>query len=380
MTTGCPADTSASGRTAPLFNAAGAARRLRASPLLAIGPSEPGPALRRGFLVALPVGAALLVELGLGAPTKGAIATGAMFAGFPGLDAPARTRAAWQAAVAPTIGLAAVLGVLTGGSAALAVVTMALVGAAAGYCFAVSLRLSIYGLSVALTLLVAQGLPLSPSDALPALLYATAGGLLQAAFSLCVYAAGDRMEEGGGTAWSTPAALAALRSNLTLRSVSCRHALRFGTALAAGVAAYWLLGMEEHGFWVPLTILFVLRPEREETLHRLILRAVGTAIGLVIATALSLWLQGDGVALALALTAAAAFAYGLLTVQYALFTTAITVYAVLLADTLGEPALHAAGQRAIATAIGIAIAGAAFLLWSNPGEGGRPVALPGPAR
>ena len=85
----------------PLFNAAGAARTLRASPLFAFGPAAARPALRRGFLIALPVGAALLVELGLGAPTKGAVATGALLAGFVGLDAPARVRAGWQAAVAP---------------------------------------------------------------------------------------------------------------------------------------------------------------------------------------------------------------------------------------------------------------------------------------
>jgi uncharacterized membrane protein YgaE (UPF0421/DUF939 family) len=42
---------------------------------------------------------------------------------------------------------------------------------------------------------------------------------------------------------------------------------------------------------------------------------------------------------------------------------------VLLADSIGEAALHAAGQRALATAIGIAISAAAFLLWPNPGEG-----------
>jgi hypothetical protein len=339
------------------------------TPLFAIGPSDPGPALRRGALVAIPVGVALLVELGLDSPSKGAIGTGALLAGFPGLDAPARTRAAWQAATAPLIGLAAALGVLTGSSAALAVPAMALVGAAAGYCFSVSLRLAIAGLSVALSLLIAQGLPLEPSDALPALLLSTAGGLLQAAFSLAVYAAGDRQEEGGAEGRNVGAARRALSANLTLRSTNARHAIRFGTALAAGVAAYWLLGMQEHGFWIPLTILFVMRPEQDETFRRLVLRAVGTAAGLVIATALSDWLQGDGVALALALTVATALAYGLLTVQYALFTAAITVYAVLLADSLGEPALRAAGQRAGATALGIAIAAAAFLVWSNPKSG-----------
>ena len=330
--------------------------------------------MRRGFLVAIPVGLAMAVELGVDAPTKGGIATGALLAGFPALDAPARVRAAWQAAAAPLVGLAAALGVLTGASPALAIPAMAIVGAAAGYCFAVSPRLAIFGLSVALSLLITQGLPLDSADTLPVLLCATGGGLLQAAFSLLVHAAGDREQEGGPAAWSTGAASAALRSNLDLDSVSARHALRFGAALASGVAAYWLLGMEEHGFWIPLTILFVLRPAQEETFQRLALRAVGTAFGLVLATALSFWLQGDGVALAVALTIATGFAYGLLTVQYALFTAAITTYAVLLADTLGEPALTAAGQRAAATAIGIVIAGGAFLLWSNPKEPGAPSA------
>jgi Fusaric acid resistance protein-like len=343
-----------------LFNASGTAQRLRASPLFAIGPSEPAPALRRGFLVAIPVGIALLLELGLDSPTKGAIGTGALLAGFPGMDAPARVRAGWQAAVAPAVGVAAALGVLTGANAFTAVAAMVIVGTAAGYCFAVSLRFSIAGLSVALSLLICQDLPLDFSDALPALLLATAGGLLQAGFSLAVWAAGDRDEEGGEESWSTAGALHALRANLTLASVSFRHALRFGAALGIGVAIYWLVGMREHGFWIPLTILFVLRPEREETDRRLVLRAVGTAAGLVLATALAEWLGGDGLAVAVALTVATAFAYGLLTVQYALFTAAITTYAVLLADSIGEEALHAAGQRAIATAIGIAVAGASF--------------------
>lgn len=353
-------------------------RSLRAGPLFAIGPAAPGPSLRRGFLLAVPVGAMLLLELGLDSPTKGSIATGAMLTGFPGMDAVARTRAAWQAALAPLIGAAAALGALTAGSSTLAVVTMALVAAGAGYGFAVSLRFSIAGLMIVLSLLIAQGLFLTPSDAPPAFLFATAGGLVQAAFSLCVWA----WERGPPEpVWDWRGGVADLRANLTLRSHACRHALRFGAAMATGVAAYRLLGMELHGFWVPLTILFVLRPEEDETFHRLVLRAVGTALGLILATALGEALVGEEIVTALVLAVAVGFAYGLLTVQYALFTTAITVYAVLLADTLGEGALQAAGQRAYATAIGIAIAAVAFLVWSNPPGGGRTAVAAGePAR
>jgi hypothetical protein len=152
-----------------LFNASGLARQLRASPLFAIGPAQPGPALRRGALIAAPIGLSLAIELGFDSPTKGAIATGALLAGFPGLDAPALPRAAWQAAAAPLIGVAAALGVLSSQSAPLAVLAMGLLGAAAGYCFSVSLRLAIAGLSVSLAMVVAQGLFLTPGEAWPAL-------------------------------------------------------------------------------------------------------------------------------------------------------------------------------------------------------------------
>lgn len=349
-----------------LFNAGGAARALRAAPLFAFGPSQPGPALRRGALVAVPIGLSLIVEFGFGAPTKGAIATGALLAGFPGLDAPARARAGWQAACAPLIGLAAAIGVLSSQSAPAAVIAMALFGAAAGYCFAVSLRLAIAGLSITLGLLIAQGLFLATGDALPALLYVTAGGFLQVAWSLIVWLSEGRPVERGESGWDTAATAAALRANLTLDSPAARHGIRFGVALAAGVALYRVLHLHNHGFWIPLTILFVMRPERDETDHRLILRAVGTAIGLVVATAVAESVGDYDLVVAIVLTVAAALSFGLLTVQYALFTAAITTYVVLLTDTLGEAAFHAAGQRALGTALGIAIAFLAFVVWPNP--------------
>ncbi len=356
-------------RPAGLFNAAGTARRLRASPLFAIGPSEPAPALRRGALLAVPIGISLAIELGFDAPTKGAIATGALIAGFPGMDAPAGPRAAWQAVSAPLIGIAAALGILSSQSAPAAVLAMGLLGAAAGYCFSVSLRLAILGLSVSLALMVAQGLFLPAEDAAPALLYATIGALGQSLWSLLVWVFADRAADDEASGWNTRAACAALRSNLTLSSPAARHAIRFGTALAAGVALYRLLDLHVHGFWIPLTILFVMRPEIGETHKRLALRAIGTVLGLVIATAAAEAFRGDDLVTGAILTAAAGLAFGLLTVQYALFTAAITVYVVLLSDTLGEPALQAADERAVGTALGILIAFLAFAIWPNPGEG-----------
>jgi hypothetical protein len=338
----------------------------QAPPLFGFGPAAPWPAIRRGLLVSVPVGVLLILELGLGADSKGAIATGALLVGFAAMDAPALARSGWQLALAPLVGLAAALGALTANSAPLAVASLTVVGALAGYCTAVSLRFAIFGLNVALSLLITQGLPVGAGDAGAALLFGTLGGIAQSAFSLAVFASGERQRDESENRWNTAAALAALRADLTPRTQSFQHGLRLGLALGAGVAAYWVIGFSEHGFWIPLTVLFVLRPDYSTTFDRLVLRAAGTLLGLVIATALSEWLQGDGVALAVVLTIATGFAYGMLTVQYALFTTAITTYAVLLADTLGDRALKAAFERGVATMIGIAITLALFMLWPTP--------------
>jgi hypothetical protein len=358
----------ASSRPAPgLFNPSGMAKRLQASPLLAIGPSEPGPALRRGTLLAVPVALTLIVELGFGAPTKGALGIGASICGFAGMDAPARPRAAWQAAAAVLIGLAAALGVLSSQHAITAVLAMGVLGAIAGYGFAASLRVAMCGLVVVLALLIAQGLWLPAADAGKALIWGTAGAFIQVLWSLIVWIFVDRAADQPGSGWNAPLLIAGLRSNFNLRSPAARHALRFGSTLAVAVAIYHVFDFHDHGYWIPLTVLFVMRPEQSESFHRIVLRAVGTAVGLVIATALAELIGSDlldGVLLAVAI----AFAYGLLTVQYALFTTAITVFVVLSTDTLGEPALEAAGQRALGTAIGLLIVFLAFLLWPNPGR------------
>jgi uncharacterized membrane protein YccC len=228
---------------------------------------------------------------------------------------------------------------------------------------------------VVLGLMIAQGLWLPADDAGKALLWGMAGASIQVLWSLLVWVFADRAADQPESGWDTRRVVAGLRSNFNLHSHAARHALRFGTALALGVAVYHLADLHDHGYWVPLTILFVMRPERDESYRRIVLRAVGTAVGLVIATALAELIGSDlvdGILLAIAI----ALAYGLLTVQYALFTTAITVFVVLLTDTVGEPALEAAGQRALGTAVGLAIVFLAFVLWPNRDE---EAPAPGPA-
>jgi len=158
-------------RTSRLYDAGGQVQRLRASPLFAIGPAEPGPALRRGALVAVPVALALVFEFAFDWPSRGAIATAALVCGFTAMDAPAGPRAVWQAAAAPLVGIAAALGVLSSQFAPAAVLAMGLMAAASGYCFADTLRLAFVGFSCSVALMISQGpLPARPRHAAGALL------------------------------------------------------------------------------------------------------------------------------------------------------------------------------------------------------------------
>jgi uncharacterized membrane protein YccC len=60
-----------------------------------------------------------------------------------------------------------------------------------------------------------------------------------------------------------------------------------------------------------------------------------------------------------------ALAFALLAIEYALFTTAITVYVVLLTDTLGASAFDSAGERGLGTALGIMVAALAFRVFGE---------------
>jgi Fusaric acid resistance protein-like len=332
---------------------------------------DPIPAIRRGFLVAIPVAAGLLAELALDDRVAGAFATAATFCGFLAFDAPARVRVRWQLLFAPAVGLFAALGVLTSQTASTAIVGMGVVAVAGGYLVAVSQRMGIAGLTLVLTFLVAQGLSLEPDQASKALAIGTCGGLAQAACAAVAWAAWDRgRERPFELSRAYAQTVTKLRASLDPRSVALRHAIRFGAALAAGVAVYRLARLHDHGYWVPLTILFVLKPDPRQTNERIAMRAAGTVAGLVLATALAELLGGAVNPSVIVLTTAAALSFALLGIEYALFTTAITVYVVLLTDTLGAHAFDAAGERALGTVLGILVAAFAFRIFGETARDG----------
>ena len=229
---------------------------------------------------------------------------------------------------------------------------------------AVSRRLAIAALNVVLAFLIAQGLSLEINDTAQILALGALGALAQAALSLIVALIQGSVERPHPIDGAR-AALATIRSNLHLSSPTLRHAIRSGGALALAVAAYHVIDLGKHGYWIPLTVIFVLKPGRIETDERIEMRIAGTLLGLGFATGLAALVGENALANTAILTIAAAFAYAMLLIEYALFTFAITTYIVTISHAMGESAVNAVDERAIATAIGVGIALLAFAVWRD---------------
>jgi len=156
--------------------------------------------------------------------------------------------------------------------------------------------------------------------------------------------------------------IATLRANLNLNSVAFRHAIRLAVCVAFGDA----LGRVLHptrAYWIPMTIVLVLKPEFAVTFSRGVLRIFGTLLGLLLATALFHFLP--------ILTATQIALIGVLTfllrwigpANYGIFGVTISALIVLLIALTGVAPKEVIVARGLNTIIGGAFALLAYVVW-----------------
>ena len=177
-----------------------------------------------------------------------------------------------------------------------------------------------------------------------------------------IAAAGRQSHAGAPGAAPRRHPLHVLRAEITLRSSAFRHAARLSVALVAAGIVYHGLSLGS-GYWVPLTVLFVLKPDYGTTMARGIGRAAGTMAGVTIAWAIvTLFSPSPGAIVAL-LALLACVAYAVFPANYALFSVVLTVLIALLAEFSGGSPAGALLDRIVDTAAGTAIALGAITLW-----------------
>jgi uncharacterized membrane protein YccC len=158
--------------------------------------------------------------------------------------------------------------------------------------------------------------------------------------------------------------IATLHANLTLSSMAFRHALRLAFAVAIGDA----LGRDfdwRRSYWIPMTIVLVLKPEFATTFTRGVLRVTGTILGLLLATALFHYLS---IHAAMDVVLIGVFMFLMRSVgpaNYGVFAAMISALVVLLLTINGVSPKEVILARGLNTAVGGLLALLAYLAWPS---------------
>ena len=156
--------------------------------------------------------------------------------------------------------------------------------------------------------------------------------------------------------------LITLRANLTTRSTAFRHALRLAAVLTLATAGSRALGLPR-GYWLPLTIALVLKPEFHDTFAFSIGRVSGTVLGAASATAVAYLFTPGPIALIVLVLGFVWGAYGFGAANYAAVSICITGYVIFLMTLAGLPEVTAATDRIVYTVIAGLLALCAYVAW-----------------
>src|SRR6266481_4078369 len=156
--------------------------------------------------------------------------------------------------------------------------------------------------------------------------------------------------------------LATLRANLNLQSSAFRHAVRLAVMVALGDSLERVLPWHR-SYWLPMTIVLVLKPEFTTTFSRGLLRIAGTIAGLFLATALFRFLPGSVTIHILMI-----FVFTLLLrwvgpANYGIFAVAISALVVYLIAITGVSPKEVIWARGFNTAAGGVLALLAYWVW-----------------
>ncbi|MGH8888617.1 MAG: FUSC family protein [Acidothermaceae bacterium] len=160
-----------------------------------------------------------------------------------------------------------------------------------------------------------------------------------------------------------------MRANLTPRSDAFRHAVRLAVVVTIATALAHAIDLGR-GYWLVLTAVLVLRPEFSITFTRGVARAVGTLIGVGLATIAAVLFHPHGWALVPFVAVFVWLSGMLFNASYAVYSIAITGVVVFLLAGLDTHPVTDGLDRLFATAIGSALALLSYVAF--PTWGRRP--------
>lgn len=322
--------------------------------------------LRADLIFAIPIAICLAIGVGIGHPAVGLVtAGGAMTAGFGHKQCIHRSHLLPMIFVTVGMAFSGFVGVLIGHENLLLPFIAALWGFGYGMLTARPGGYGWVGQQCVITFLVASAFPAPLRAAGIRALLLLAGGVLQLLVSSALlHIFGDLRSRLFQLEHYLREEQRALRSAVMETAESLRqlrfvnsaipYSLRLAVVVGIGTELYRRLHYPS-GYWIPMTALLVLKPAVTDTVSRAIARAMGTIGGAVLVSFALAHVQPLPAILAAFTALFAWLSYGLLYVNYALYSTCITGYIVFLLSLDQLPGPEIAQRRAFCTLVGAAI-------------------------
>lgn len=158
--------------------------------------------------------------------------------------------------------------------------------------------------------------------------------------------------------------LARLRANLSFDSSAYRHALRFSIVIviATLISSYSPFA---RGYWIPLTVALVLKPDFSSTFNQGFARLVGSVWGAIVVSLIAELFHLNATALIILIVLFSFGAFLFFPVSYATYTLFITAIVVLLISLQDPSIIATTGDRLGNTIIGGTMALLAYMLWPS---------------
>jgi Fusaric acid resistance protein-like len=292
-----------------------------------------------------------------------AASSGALVVGFGAFQQDFRDPAVPMVLVAVGMSISAGIGTLAHASLPLDLTCVALWGFGLGLMNMVGRGPGWLALQGSTALVISAAFPATPVYAAWRFVLVLAGGAVQLAVVLAIrwLAPGRCFAPAANASVTVGSIISQVGAIIAGHAPGLAHAFTMALAVSAGELLYRVLDMP-NGYWVPMTVLLILRPAARETAARALARLLGTLCGVGLLTLLMALLRPAVPVLVGLIVATAWTCYAFLRVNYAILSLAITMYVVLLFAIAGLPEPVVAFHRAVATLLGGIVALLAHLL------------------
>lgn len=287
---------------------------------------------------------------------------GATFTGILNLTGAADMRLRAMAWTVPWLAGATLLGGLVSTWRWWELFVVALVGLGGGYAGALGQRGMLIGILTMVVYTVFAGVYATPTQALQAAFLMAAGSLLHllvsGAWILLRSPQARRTRSEAPEPWR-----ARLDPRRRRDDLFWHHAVRLSIALVIGSAIAEAVAWP-HPYWIPMTIVWMSKPDAEGTVTRVLERIVGTAAGVAVSALLIDGLSDGDVAIPTYVGIGVFLLLAFLYANYPIAVVGVTLMVMTLLSLPGRTVIDTLDYRLVATVVaGLITLAAALSLW-----------------